>query len=206
MSQKKHGGSRGRGEGRESLRAFVAVPPGAALREALGHTRASLEDTAFSAGLRWVPPENLHLTLRFLAEVALADLPLLVSTLRETLRETQRFEVPVGEITLFPSLRRPRALATVFPAHEALAALAARVEEAVRDSGLPGKEQRFRPHITLARFRRGQRATPLPRLHLPAARLEVHALHLVRSVLGPSGAHYTTLENFELTEPSRLSR
>ena len=54
--------------GRESLRAFVAVAPGAPLRDALGHARASLESAKFAPGLRWVRPENLHLTLRFLGE------------------------------------------------------------------------------------------------------------------------------------------
>lgn len=202
MSRQDHAGERER----ESLRAFVAVAAGAALREALGRARTSLESADFAPGLRWVPPENLHLTLRFLGEVSVASLLPLRSALRETLCEEQRFDLSFREIALFPTPRRPRALAAVFPISERLEALAARVEAAVRDCGLPAEERHFRPHITLARFRRGQRAGLLPPVQVQAAQLEVDSIALMRSVLTPSGARYTTLESFALSAASRLSR
>ena len=192
--------------GRESLRAFVAVAPGAPLRNALGHARASLESAKFAPGLRWVRPENLHLTLRFLGEVALASLPALRSALQEILRAQERFELAPTGVALFPNSRRPRALAATLPADERLQALAARVESAVRDCGFPSEPRRFRPHITLARFRRGQRAGALPEIRLEAAPLEVHAVALMRSELAPTGARYTTLENFALATSAAVNR
>lgn len=165
-----------------------------------------MEDADFAPGLRWVPPENLHLTLRFLGEVPLTRLPALLSTLRETLDGPRRFELSLQAISLFPNPRRPRALAALFADSPPLEALVTRVEAAVRDSGLPAERRGFRPHLTLARFRRGQRPGPLPEVQLQAARLEVDSVALVRSVLAPSGARYTTLGHFALNAASPLSR
>lgn len=206
MSRCEEAGKQQRPGEDESWRTFVAVTPSAALREALGDVRSSLEGTPFARSLRWVPPENLHLTLRFLGPVPVAQLPALVSALRENLEGSQCFELSLQTIALFPNPRRPRALAALFAQSPALEALAARVEAVVRDSGLPAESRGFRPHLTLARFRRGRRPGPLPERSIQHVQTEVENVALVRSVLTPSGARYTTLEAFALSPASSLSR
>ena len=125
MSRREEAGKQQRAGEDESWRTFVAVTPSAALREALGDVRSSLEGTPFARSLRWVPPENLHLTLRFLGPVPVAQLPALVSALRESLEGWHCFELSLQTIALFPNPRRPRALAALFAQSPALEALAA---------------------------------------------------------------------------------
>ena len=184
----------------ESLRAFVGVAPGSALRAALAQVREALASADFGDGLRWVPAENLHLTLRFLGEVPRASLPALISALRDGLGEQACFELPLEGIALFPSARRPRALVAALPGARRLEELAAAVEAAVREGGLPPERRRFRPHITLARVRRGQRAGELPGIPFEAPHLAVNRVTLYRSVLASSGARYSSLEDIALGE------
>ena len=82
----------------ESLRAFVGVAPSSTLRAALARVRDTLTRAGFGEGLRWVPAENLHLTLRFLGEVPRASLPALISALRDAANEHPGFELALEGI------------------------------------------------------------------------------------------------------------
>ena len=182
----------------ESLRAFVGVAPSSTLRAALARVHDTLTRAGFGEGLRWVPAENLHLTLRFLGEVPRARLPALSSALRDAANEHPGFELALEGIALFPSARRPRALVATLPNPQPLEDLAAAVEAAVRGSGLPPERRRFRPHVTLARVRRGQRPGEVPEIPFEALHLTVDRVTLYRSVLAASGARYATLEEIAL--------
>ena len=194
------GMSESKGAEGETLRAFVGVAPGSTLRAALAQLREALARVNFGDGLRWVPAENLHLTLRFLGEVPRASLPALISALRAAVNEHPTFQLPLEGIALFPNVHRPRALVATLPNPQPLEDLAAVVEAAVRGSGLPPERRRFRPHITLARIRRGQHPGEVPEIPLEAPHLAVTRIALYRSVLADSGARYSILEDIALGE------
>jgi 2'-5' RNA ligase len=136
------------------MRLFVALPLPAAVRREVGELLATLRSELPAA--RWIPPENLHLTLCFLGEQPVALLDGLRARLRAACRACSSFEAAVGRGGAFPSRTRPRVLWIGFRAPEgALARLVAAVERACDEAGAPQRGgARHDPHVTVARCRR----------------------------------------------------
>lgn len=129
------------------LRLFVALTLPADMRERLCGLMGGLP------GARWVPSENLHITLRFIGEVdegAAADLD------AELARAPfAPFTLTLEGVGVFGASRRPRALwAGVAPSAE-LDILQGRVEAAALRAGQPAETRKFTPHVTLARLTGG---------------------------------------------------
>lgn len=109
-------------------------------------------------GARWVPPENLHLTLRFIGEVDEREAALLDEALSTI--ERPPFELQVAGCGIFAQRRGPEAVWTGVASTPPLVDLQAAIERAAVRAGLAPEEKRFRPHITLARLK----DVPAPRL------------------------------------------
>ena len=178
----------------ETIRAFLGVGLPEAQRQALNgylEARRAAED-----GLRWVSPDNLHLTLRFLGAVK----PELVERLTEGLRELRfaSFEVRLGALGTFGRGAAVRVLWLGLAAGAAeLAGLAGQVEEACVRSGAAPEARPYNPHLTLARARdrKGVELAELPPAPaVPGWRVAEMALY--RSRLGPGGAVHSVLERF----------
>jgi RNA 2',3'-cyclic 3'-phosphodiesterase len=102
-------------------------------------------------GARWVPPENLHLTLRFIGEVHegdMEDIHLALAGVR-----TRRFDISISGVGHFETGNEVRVLWARVEKNLELSALQARIESALVRMGLEPEERRFTPHITLARLR-----------------------------------------------------
>lgn len=102
-------------------------------------------------GARWVPADQLHLTLRFIGEVDDAGF----RGIREALAAVkgERFATAVRGIGHFPPGRHPRVLWVGLSGSDALFSLQERIERAVVAAGIPAEGRRFPPHITLARLK-----------------------------------------------------
>ncbi len=165
-------------------------------RERLGPYLADCERRA--PGFRWVRPEGLHLTLRFLGKVP-EDRLTAVRQALAGVRATS-FRMALGGLGSFG---RPGASRVVWmglaDGGEAAADLSAAVELACREAALEPEERRLRPHVTLARARaRGGQAVPeLP----PPPELEpwvADEIVLFESRVGPGPAEYVPLERYPL--------
>lgn len=184
-----------------AVRAFVAVGIGAEARARLAAWMGALRPRL--PGLKWVEPENLHLTLRFLGETPLSLLPDLERALREAAAAVPPFTLAVRGTGAFPGLARPRVLWAAVEAGAGLAALQRRVEEAVGRLGWPAEDRPFHPHVTLARVREERpRADAAAALGAAAARewgrTTVDEVLLLRSTLTPRGPIYARLASFPL--------
>lgn len=129
------------------LRLFVALTLPADVRDRLRRLTGGIP------GARWTPPENLHLTLRFVGDVdegAAADLD----------AELSRIAFPAFTLTLdgvgtFGASRRPRTLWVGVAPSPDLGVLQGRVEAAAQRAGQPAESRKFHPHVTLARLTGG---------------------------------------------------
>lgn len=175
-------------------RLFLGVPVTERVRRALS---AQLQREEIPG--RAVPPENWHLTLRFLGDTDREARERLVQALGS--RELgSRFAVGFGGLGAFPRAARAAVLwVGVGQGADALRALAARVEEAVRRAGFPADARPFTPHLTLSRIRPArdvrrlvERAPPLTQQML------VESVVLFRSQLGVGPARYEELGHFPL--------
>lgn len=171
-------------------RAFVAVDLPSSVRDSFA---AYLGECARrEPGLRWVPPQNLHLTLRFVGSVGadrLASLDLGLSGLL-----FPAFDICLDGLGGFGTQRRTKVVwIGVASGAAPLSRLAGEIEALCQGVGLKPESRPFRPHMTLARSRvsGGQPVGGLPAPE-PSS-WTVDSLALMASELKPSGAVYTVI-------------
>ena len=127
------------------MRLFIALSLPEEVRERLSLLAGGLP------GARWVAPESLHLTLRFVGEVDAPqahDLDDVLSTI-----DLPEFELTLRGLGTFDEGRRLRSLWAGVEPNETLLRLQAKVESAAQRAGLPAERRKFKPHVTLARFK-----------------------------------------------------
>jgi RNA 2',3'-cyclic 3'-phosphodiesterase len=186
------------------MRIFVAVALNAAVREAVGNLRARLNSAASS--LRWVPPENMHLTLKFLGEITERRVARVTDAAREVAGRNGPFSIMLAGMGAFPSARRPRVVwVGVGQGADELVALARDLDTTLRREKFPREARPFRPHLTVAR---AKHSGPVPDLAGPLGELggvvvgtqTVDMLFVMESMLHPSGAIYRPVEEVRLSE------
>ena len=182
------------------MRLFIAVAAGAGVADYAAGVRRALErhdaDLA-RRGLKWVEPANLHLTLRFIGEVAAPLADEVVAAVDRAVPQAP-FPLEFGAPCWLPGPRRPRVLMLPL-VHDvpALAALKRTIDERL-PAGVPAEEPRpFRPHLTLARVRDGWQdraasAGPaIAALVPPSGAGRVECAVLFESRLGREGPAYS---------------
>jgi RNA 2',3'-cyclic 3'-phosphodiesterase len=177
-----------------TVRAFVALELDADLRTAIGRLMADVRHRF--AGLRWVRPEGMHLTLCFLGDASPEQIERLRESLRPLAARCPPAEVRVAELGLFPERGAPRVLWLGIELPEPIHTLQAACEAAAVAAGFVAEKRAFRPHLTLGRWRDRASRPALPPADLGPTRLET--LTLFRSELRPGGAIHTALASFRL--------
>ncbi len=186
------------------MRIFVAVALEPALREAVAHVRSRLNSAG--ATLRWVPPENLHFTLRFLGEIAEARVATVAAATRAVAGRIEPFEITLAGMGAFPSSRRPQVVWIGVGIGEGrLTTLARDIDTELRGLEFAPEDRPFRPHLTVARTRHP--ATDLSAAlgalgGLVVGTQRITALCVMESTLRPSGAVYRAVEEVRLREAS----
>jgi 2'-5' RNA ligase len=194
----------------EHLRAFIAVDlPVAALR-ALAKGQAELRAAWEKAGgprVRWVPVENVHVTLKFLGSVPAPVTEAVAEALDALAGGRRAPRVWVRGMGAFPSLGRPRVVwAGLDDQAGALAALADAVDARCEALGFRREKREYKPHVTLGRVKEdggGGSRVALEEVISPLATRDfgeatVREVILYRSDLTPKGAHYTSLHRAPL--------
>jgi RNA 2',3'-cyclic 3'-phosphodiesterase len=180
------------------MRLFVALEIPSAVRENLAALLHSLR--AVSPQTRWVRPENLHVTLKFIGEVAEAKLAAIRGALAGV-RSEQSVTLDFRGLGFFPNEKHPRVFWASIGASPNLKTLASDIDHATEKLGIPPEKRPFSPHLTLARFEPPRLPEKLrAAIEEKAARgfgsLRTGQFHLIESKLKRTGAEYTTVESF----------
>ena len=192
-----------------AFRLFVAVEPSDAVRRRLGALRKELERAAgrHAAEVRWVAPENVHLTLQFLGAVPEERVAPVEQALAEAARTSAPLQLELHGAGAFPSARRARVLwAGVRGEVAPLASLVTELGRRLAPLGYPPEERPFSPHLTLGRARdprgvSGMAAALTAHEEGPGVRWPVTELVLFRSHLSPRGPTYEALAHAPLGAP-----
>ena len=191
-------------ERKQQVRAFISIHLPAEVRERLRAVQTQLAVPA--SAVRWTAFEQLHLTLEFLGNVAIQNVPELEAALKKVATAHSRLALSVEEVGAFSSLRNPRIIwAGIKGDVESLLALQAGVGGAVSPWVAEQEMRPYRPHVTLGRVR------PINRrdLRKVSDALEsvtdrtfgswsVEEFALMQSKLSPHGSQHSTLATFRL--------
>ncbi len=191
----------------ENIRTFIALPLPPDWIESLGGVMRQLA-MRVPAGVRWVDPSGMHLTLRFLGNTNTAQVPGLIAGLRRELAGAATPKLALSGLGTFPPQGNPRVIwAGVSGQLDHLTNLQRGAESAVTSLGWPAEQRPFRPHLTLGRIR--NRASEAQRRAVldTIAGIEVPGcsiwrpdhVRLYQSVLTPQGPIYSGLGDIALS-------
>jgi len=173
---------------------FVALTPSPDVQRAVWEAFAPLR--ARPMPVKWVPPENVHLTLKFLGEVAAGRQDEIIGALASAVQGARTITLVVRGAGAFPNERTPRVIWAGIEPDPAIEILADRLERSCATLGFPTEGRAFRPHLTLGRAERATRARDwvgvaelLDELHVDASTM-LDGVDLVRSELRRGGSVY----------------
>jgi 2'-5' RNA ligase len=181
------------------VRLFIAIELPENVKRLLYKLRTDIQ------GARWLPMEQLHLTLSFLGEVD-------EETAKKLIRDLSAIKAPAFDLRFcnpgcFPNRRQARVLWVGLEPEPLLSNLASLVQKTVLSCNIPQEERPFSAHVTLARLKApGSREVAAfldqPQRHkIPP--VSVREFILFQSRLTPNGAVHTPLKNFTLLNTAR---
>lgn len=177
------------------LRLFVALALPAELRSAIAGLAGGIP------GARWVPPENYHLTLRFIGEIENWQAQEVDDALAAI--RGHAFDLSLHGLGTFEKAGRIQTLWVGAERNDALTHLQGKVETALQRVGLPPERKRFSPHVTLARVDRAppEKVITYVQAHnlFRAAPVRVEHFTLFSSRLGKEASVYTPEVEYDLT-------
>lgn len=184
------------------IRSFLAIELPEALRNRIGEVQKELKST--KADVRWVRPEQIHLTLKFFGNIEAPQIELITQAIEEEVRITQAAPIEVQGMGAFPSLNHPKVIwVGIKDEKKILIPLQQRLEQRLQRIGFELENRTFRPHLTLGRVRSNRGREELVR------RMERHKeegfgffllerVVLFKSDLTPQGPIYTALRELRL--------
>jgi 2'-5' RNA ligase len=184
------------------LRAFIALEIPAKVQNNIHQATSKLRSEIGSL-IRWVPAENLHLTLKFLGDISPTHVEFLMQMLRAEADAHNCFDIHLTEVGSFPGPRRPRVIYIGIQAPAELRALQHAVESGAHKLGYQSEDRPFSPHLTLGRVKHASHITASDQQKIRHAleqtkidslgTARVDSVHLYKSDLKPTGSVYTKL-------------
>lgn len=191
----------------EQIRSFIAIELPAEVKLALASLQERLKSGS-RAPVRWVEPDNIHLTLKFLGNIDAGITGQITAALREAVGNTRPFHLEVKGLGVFPNPRRVQIVWVGLTGElDSLTRLHRNIESGLVPLGFKAETRPFSPHLTLARVR--DRASPRERQGLgnlvtgisfeSGTVLNVDSVHLMRSQLTDEGPVYTRISSVNLS-------
>ena len=182
------------------IRAFIALDIASDVRHAIHKATVQLRRETDSL-VRWVSPENMHLTLKFLGDVSPDQVNQLSQALHSETKLYTPFDMNIGGLSAFPDIKRARVIVLEITAPATLKALAKAVEIVCSQLGHDPEPREFNPHLTLGRIRRDLSRPDQEKIRhaLETTTIDFHgstrvdSVQLYQSNLNSHGAVYTKL-------------
>lgn len=183
------------------LRSFIAIQMPTEIQEGIEKSTADLKKALPKPLVRWIPPHNVHLTLKFLGDVSPANLELLAHALKRKTGQHASFSLSVGELGIFPNSRRPRVVWIGIEAPAALQTLYRDIEATAIRLGFAPEARPFSPHLTIGRVNQNVSMANIQKMRAALEQTKigmlgtapVDAVHIYKSDLRPGGSVYTNL-------------
>ncbi|MFA5351315.1 MAG: RNA 2',3'-cyclic phosphodiesterase [Candidatus Omnitrophota bacterium] len=188
------------------MRTFIAIELPQEIKEKLSELQARLKQS--EADVKWVEPENIHLTLKFLGEIGEDKLPKIIEIIESTTQNTKQFRLSLSSLGAFPRVEFPRIIwIGINKGDKETVLLAKALEEKIEKLGIPGEERPFSSHITIGRVKGPLNKDKLAKTLKQSGDyfsgkdigFDVTKVTLFKSTLGPGGPVYAALKEVKLT-------
>lgn len=184
----------------QQKRTFIAIKLPEAVCDSLERTGGLLKVDLPGKAVRWVEPDNIHLTLKFLGDTPVSKLLAISEELDRIVTEHHTpFVLRLDKLGCFPNPRQPRVIWVGLSGDiDRLRDLYRGIEAGMQPLGWPAERRPFHPHLTLGRVN-DSRAVVQSRLpwgtNLNEGEISVNSIHLIESQLKPTGAEYSLLHS-----------
>lgn len=177
-------------------RLFLAIDLPSHLKNFIAQEQARWKQV--KSGVKWVKPNLLHLTLKFLGEVPEEQLPDISESLKTICNKHPSFSLSLNGTGVFPTPARPKVFWIGLSGEiNKLRALHSDIETGLAQIGFPAEKKKFSPHITLARAKTNKKLneliTELAKTKFPTEPFKVDNVVLYKSILSPQGPKYTPI-------------
>jgi len=191
------------------LRAFIAIEFPQHIQDAVEKQTARLRQTLGNEIIRWVPWQNMHLTLKFLGDIAASHVDFLKQMLAREAVSHPQFDLQISGLGSYPTSRRPRVLWAGLHTPADLISLQRSIEAGTTRLGYEQEEHAFSPHLTLGRVRQTTSPAEMQKVRNALDTIQlgnigtarVDSIHLFKSDRLPSGSIYTKLFSAPLSKP-----
>lgn len=182
------------------IRVFIAIELSGALKESIEFYQTELKKHA--SGVRWVKPENIHLTLKFLGEIEPEKVEEIQRVLKTVPRDNPAFSLNIKDFGVFPNMSKPRVFWLGVELNAAVINLHNTIETTLAGIGIMKDLRKFSPHLTLGRLKQPHNMAALlsyiKEYPFTSVRLNVSEFVLMQSKLKPEGAVYTPICRYSL--------
>ena len=185
----------------EQIRSFIAIELPQNVKKGLKQIGDKVKREGY-VGIKWVNPESIHVTLKFLGNISREQIIQISKILVETTKEISPFNLEIAGLGAFPDLGQPRVLWVAINGEVAkLTRLQQEIDFLLSSRGFPKESRPFVPHLTLARLsdsmlpeEKRKIGTFIKSVKLEAGfQFNAEAVSLIRSKLTPTGAIYSCL-------------
>jgi 2'-5' RNA ligase len=189
-----------------NIRSFIAIDLPPEIRLAIVRVSTCLKTNLASQPLRWVDPDNIHLTLRFLGEISQAQLCNLVVVIRPLFRKFPYVNVTVSGLGAFPNTHKARVLWIGLEASPDLSQIINEMDVEINKMGIPWNEDKFSPHLTIGRVSRNATSADYNKIESVVSstkvgiigKYQVQSVNIYKSDLTPAGSVYTCFSSIPL--------
>jgi RNA 2',3'-cyclic 3'-phosphodiesterase len=185
------------------IRTFIGIDVGEAIRDRLVSLQENL--ATVESDVKWVEPENLHLTLLFLGEVDQRETIDICRAAQKAIQDMPAFTMSVEAVGCFPNIRRPRTLwVGIGQGADEVCAVHDAIEKPLLEMGNYRRETRgYTPHVTLGRVKSDRPSDALAKelqkhQTWSAGEVTVKDVRVMSSVLGSDGPTYSVLGRAKL--------
>jgi 2'-5' RNA ligase len=181
------------------IRSFIAVALPPSIVDYIDNIKETLCSYRFN--VRWVKPETIHLTLKFLGDINATDIGVVGAAMDRAVKETAPITLSVRGAGVFPGVKRPRVVWLGMGGQvPVLIALQQALDENLAAAGFEKEKRPFRAHLTLGRVKGAIDAAMLGKalsdmMNVESMPFVVDRIFLIKSELKPSGPVYTKLIN-----------
>ena len=177
----------------KTIRTFIAIPLPGEVKAILAKLNQTLVAQVPGRSVRWVNPQLMHITLRFLGDTLVTSLPALSDMLDDIAAQHGVFTLELGELGCFPNKKRPRVVWVGLSGNlDAAHALKQDIEKSLLLLGWENEGRSFRPHLTIGRVKdsRGLRGFEW-QADIENVTVPVRSIQLIESELLHTGPIYT---------------